>query len=248
MNKPPAKVGLFVSCLIDITRPQIGFAAIKLLETIGCQVSVPNQSCCAQPAYNNGNKKEAKEIAKATLDAFQDFDYVITPTGSCAGMLKYHYTELFQDDDIWQEKAKSLKARTHELISFLYAKSDTPITKAIYEGRIYYHESCSSRREMKTEGALELLQSVKGAEILELPENEACCGFGGLFSVKYDEISNAMVNKKVNSLPQEKNALLTGLDLGCLMNISGKLASNGHPIRVRHIAEVLCGDFSGADI
>ena len=248
MNKSPGNVGLFISCMVDFTRPQIGFAAIKLLEQSGCQVFVPSQTCCSQPAYNNGNRLEAIEIAKTTITAFEGCKHVIVPSASCAGMIKYHYPALFKDDPDWREKAQNISNRTHELVTFLYSIAQMKETRAAYNGPIYFHQSCSARREMKCEGAQELLQTIEGAQIIEMPNNEACCGFGGLFSVKYDEISNAMVSKKIVPLPNNKEAILTGLDLGCLLNMAGKLHKQGNPIQVRHIAELLAGEFSGQDI
>ncbi len=234
-------VGLFVSCLVDNARPAIGFASLELLEAAGCTVTVPPQTCCGQPAYNNGNRCEAIDIAKATISAFEGLAHIIVPSASCAGMIKYHYPALFEEGSEWQKKAKDLAAKCHELTSFLSEIAPLDISEAAYEGRIYYHESCSARREMKCKNALNLLNKIEGAEVMDLPHNEACCGFGGLFSVKFDEISNAMVSQKISSLKNQKNAILTGLDLGCLLNIAGKLENEGHEIRVYHIAEVLTG-------
>ncbi len=239
MSKSPVNVGLFVSCLADLSRPQIGFASVKLLEYVGCNVAVPTQTCCGQPAYNNGNKSSAIDIAKATIQSFEAFDHVIVPSASCAGMIKYHYPELLKDDTQWHEKAKNLSERTHELITYLYTIAGLSKVSTEYNGRIYFHESCSARREMRCQGAQELLGTIKNATVLELPHNEECCGFGGLFSVKYDEISNAMVTKKIALLPESENTCLTGLDMGCLLNMSGKLEKQGNKIEVMHISELL---------
>lgn len=243
MNKSSSNIGLFVSCLVDLTRPEVGFAAVKLLEQSGCKVTIPKQTCCGQPAYNSGCKNEAKEIAKVTIEAFQNCEAVVVPSASCAGMLKHHVKTLFEDSsdtsDKWHEKALSLSARTYELTDFLYHQKDLKQANTEFKGKIAYHESCSARREMKLTAPLQLLNTIKDAEIIELAANEECCGFGGLFSVKFDEISNAMVETKVNHIKNANIDVLTGVDLGCLMNIGGKLAKEGHNLEVRHVAEIL---------
>lgn len=246
MNKSYNNVGLFVSCLVDLTRPSVGFSAMKLLDEAKCKVTIPSQACCGQPAYNSGNKADAKEIAKATIQAFEHCDAVIVPSASCAGMLRHHYTSLFDtgtdSDQKWLNLANKLSQNTFELIDFLYNEMGQKHTNTEYNGRIAYHESCSALREMKVRGPRELLATIEGAEIIDLAGNEECCGFGGLFSVKFDEISNAMVEKKVKSIKDSDIDLLTGVDLGCLMNIAGKLTKQGSDIRVCHIAELLAGD------
>ncbi len=246
MNKSSSQVGLFVSCLVDLTRPEVGFAAVKLLEQRECKVTIPKQTCCGQPAYNSGNKKEARDIAKVTLEAFKECDAIVVPSASCAGMLKYHVKTLFEDETKinvkWRERAENLSQRTYELTDFLYHQKGMTSANAAFDGRIAYHESCSARREMKVTAPKKLINTIKGAEIIDLAGNEECCGFGGLFSVKFDEISNAMVETKVNHVKDANIDLLTGVDLGCLMNIGGKLAKQGHNVKVRHIAEVLADE------
>ena len=249
MNKSSKNIGLFVSCLVDLTRPAVGFAAIKLLEAQGCKVTVPLQSCCGQPAYNSGCKKEAKDIAKATIDAFKECEAVVVPSASCAGMLKFHVKTLFEGNESqtregqkWLKAAEELSARTYELTDFLYSVGGLEQVVPGFNGSIAYHESCSARREMKVKAPLKLLNTIKGAKIIDLPANEECCGFGGLFSVKFDEISNAMVETKVNHIKKANIDILTGVDLGCLMNIGGKLTKQGHAVEVFHIAEVLAGE------
>lgn len=247
MKKSQLNVGLFVTCLIDITGPSIGFASVELLEKNNCKVSIPSQSCCGQPAYNNGNRSEAIDIARATIAAFEKFDYLVCPSASCAGMIKYHYPPLFEKDPGWKEKADHLASKTYELTDFLYNIAGMKQANITYEGRIIYHESCSALREMKLTSPRALLQTIKGAELLSLDGNEECCGFGGLFSVKYDEISNAMVETKANKIMRASPDLLTGVDQGCLMNISGKLkrkqtAENEPGVKMCHIAELLNGN------
>ena len=245
MNKAKPNVGFFVSCLVDTTRPQVGFAALDLLEKAGCTVTVPPQSCCAQPAYNNGNRQEAAEIAACTIAQFEALDYLVVPSASCAGMIKYHYPLLFKAHPEMQAKAVRLADKCYELTEFMAKVAQLKTVGTAYNGRIYYHQSCSARREMKATEGERLLRTVEGAEIIDLPHNEACCGFGGLFAVKFDEISNAMVSRKVNQLKGEQTGLLTGLDLGCLMNMAGKLQKEGSKIAGYHIAEVLAGHLDG---
>jgi len=239
----PLRVGLFVTCLVDLFRPSVGFAAIKLLEGAGCEVGVPEtQVCCGQPAYNSGDRGDAKAIARQVIEAFQGFDYVVAPSGSCAGMLRKHYPMLFEDDAETGPRARELAARSFELIGFLTDVLHVAAVHAKFDATVTYHDSCSSLREMGTaDQPRGLLNSVDGLILVEAENREVCCGFGGTFSVKYPEISNAMVTAKTAALTQTGAEFVLGGDLGCLMNIAGKLSREGSPIRVRHVAEVLAG-------
>ncbi len=225
--------------MIDLSRPEIGFAAAKLLSDAGCRVNVPAQSCCGQPAYNNGNRAEAIEIAKSHISQFEEFDHVIAPSASCAGMIKYHYPQIFDAGSGWQERALTLGKKTFELTDYLYRQCEIRKIETEFNGRVAFHESCSARREMKVEGARKLLATIEGIDLIELKGNEECCGFGGLFSVKYDALSNAMVETKIRGIEQDRIDLLTGVDLGCLHNIGGKLKRNGLNIKTVHVAELL---------
>lgn len=238
-NRP--RVGLFVTCLVDMMRPSVGFATVKLLEDAGCDISVPRaQTCCGQPGYNSGDKADAKAIARGVIDAFAGYDYVVAPSGSCAGMLRKHYPALFADDADYGERARQFGAKTHELISFLTDIMRVTSVNAQYLGAVTYHDSCSSLREMGLkEQPRRLLYSVKGLELAEIEDADICCGFGGAFSVKYPDISNAMVSQKAEKAEKTGATLLLGNDLGCLLNIAGKLSRDGKPLEVRHIAEVL---------
>lgn len=239
----PLRVGLFVTCLIDLFRPSIGFAAIKLLEGAGCRVEVPDtQTCCGQPAYNSGDRGDAKAIAAQVIRAFEGVDYVVTPSGSCAGMLKKHYPALFEDDLDMRQPARNLAARTFELITFLTDILHVSAVHAEFPATVTYHDSCSGLRELGIGSAPRtLLQTVKGLTLIEADDREICCGFGGAFSVKYPEISNAMVSAKTAALGRTEADYVLGGDLGCLMNIAGKLSREGSQMRVRHVAEVLAG-------
>jgi len=241
-SRPP-RVGLFVTCLVDLTRPSVGFASVKLLENAGCQVSVPKaQTCCGQPAYNSGDNAAAQAIAAKAIMAFEPFDYVVAPSGSCAGMIKHHFPKLFSEDEAMRTRVQALSAKTYELVSFLTDVLKFDDINAAYDGIATYHDSCSSLREMGVkEQPRVLLAKVDGLELKESGECETCCGFGGLFCVKYPDISGRMVDAKVDDiLSTGADTLLAG-DLGCLMNLAGRLQRRGETVRVRHIAEVLAG-------
>jgi len=244
------RIGLFVTCLVDVFRPSVGFAAVKLLEAAGCEVEVPAaQTCCGQPAYNSGDKATAKAIALQTIAAFEGYDYVVAPSGSCAGMLKSHYPRLMAGDTPAQARAAAFAGRVHELISFLVDVRGMKRVDATCEARATYHDSCSGLRELgiKSEPRT-LLASVKGLELVEMADSEICCGFGGTFSVKYPDISNAMVEKKAANVDRAAPDLLLAGDMGCLMNMAGKLKRHGSRIGVRHVAEVLAGDLASPPI
>ena len=244
------RVGLFVTCLVDLMRPSVGFAAVKLLEQSGCSVEVPiAQTCCGQPAYNSGDKADSAALARQTIAAFDGFDYVVAPSGSCAGMLKKHYPGLLASDPEWSSKAKEFAERVHELISFLVDVRGMTAVDSEFQGRVTYHDSCSGLRELNIkQQPRHLLQSVKGLELKEMADSEVCCGFGGTFALKYPDISNAMVEKKSASAAATGPDLLLAGDLGCLMNMAGKLKREGSKIQVRHVAEVLAGELSAPPI
>ncbi|MCL4766072.1 MAG: (Fe-S)-binding protein [Hyphomicrobiaceae bacterium] len=247
-SKP--RVGLFVTCLVDLMRPSVGFAAVKLLEQAGCSVEVPAvQTCCGQPAYNSGDRADAAALARQTIAAFAGCDYVVAPSGSCAGMLKLHYPGLLAGDAEWSGKAKELAERVHELVSFLVDVRGMETVDAEFKGRATYHDSCSGLRELGIKGQpRRLLGSVKNLELIEMADAEVCCGFGGTFSVKYPDISNAMVEKKAANAAAAKPDLLLAGDLGCLMNMAGKLRREGRAVQVRHVVEVLAGELSDLPI
>lgn len=236
-------VGLFVTCLVDLMRPSVGFAAVRLLERSGCRVSVPDvQTCCGQPAYNSGAKADAQAIARNVMAAFAGFDYIVAPSGSCAGMLRLHYPEMFAGDAALGAVARTFASRVHELTQFLVDVLGWTDVRAAHAGTATYHDSCSSLRELGVKAQpRRLLAQVAGLEVREGKEAETCCGFGGLFCVKYPEISERIVDKKVDdALATGADTLLAG-DLGCLLNIAGRLKRRGSPMKVRHVAEVLAG-------
>ncbi|MGD1878820.1 MAG: (Fe-S)-binding protein [Kiloniellaceae bacterium] len=235
------RVGLFVTCLVDMMRPSVGFAAVKLLEDAGCRVEVPAaQTCCGQPAYNSGDRADTRALAAQTIAAFEGFDYVVAPSGSCAAMLRKHYPALFDGDAAMKTKAEDLAARTYELVSFLTDVRGVTSVDSRFAGKATYHDSCSGLREMGVQAQpRQLLASVPGVEMTEMVENDVCCGFGGTFCVKYADISNKIVTAKTDHiLATGADTLLAG-DLGCLMNMAGKLQRRGSKMQVRHVAEVL---------
>jgi L-lactate dehydrogenase complex protein LldE len=243
------RVGLFVTCLVDVIRPAVGFAAVKLIEDAGCTVEVPRQTCCGQPAFNSGDRATSRELAEQVVAAFEPYDYVVAPSGSCAGMIKAHYPELFHGDPNWQPRARAFAAKTHELISFLVDVRGLRNVEAAFAGTVTYHDSCSGLRELGVRAQPRaLLASVKGLELKELRDADVCCGFGGTFCVKYPDISNTIVGKKAANVAAAGAGTLLAGDLGCLMNIAGKLQREKSEVQVRHVAEVLAGMTDGPAI
>ena len=244
------KVGLFVTCLVDLFRPSVGFAAVKLLEQAGCQVAVPRlQTCCGQPAYNSGDRADSRAIARQVIEAFDGYDYLVAPSGSCAGMIRDHYSGLFDDEPEMAQRAHLLARRTYELVSFLRDLRGIEAVEASYDGTVTYHDSCSGLRELSIkEQPRTLLKSVSGLTLTELPGAETCCGFGGTFCVKYPDISNRMVDDKAAAIEGTGADTLLAGDMGCLLNMAGKLKRRGAGVQVRHVAEVLAGMTDGPAI
>ncbi|MCW5750417.1 MAG: (Fe-S)-binding protein [Alphaproteobacteria bacterium] len=237
------RVGLFVTCLVDLYRPTVGFAAVKLLEDAGCEVVVPEaQTCCGQPAYNSGDRPDAMAIARQVIEAFRGFDYVVVPSGSCGGMLKDHYPALLAGDPAMKDAAEDLARRTFELTSFLVDVLGFENVRASLATSATYHDSCSGLRELGIKAQpRRLLAKVDGLELKELPGAEVCCGFGGTFCVKYPEISTDIVAKKTADIVATGASLLLAGDMGCLLNMAGRLKREGASVKVRHVAEVLAG-------
>jgi len=240
--KPSPRVGLFVTCLVDLMRPSVGFAAVKLLEDAGCRVAVPSQTCCGQPAYNMGDRATTKEIARGVIKAFEGFDYVVAPSGSCGGMLAKHYPDLFADEPEMAARAQEFGDKCRELVSFLVDDLGVKAVKARCPAKATYHDSCSGLRELGVrDQPRRLLSTVEGIELTPLEGSDVCCGFGGTFAVKYGELSDAIVKEKTRAVAATGADLLLAGDLGCLLNMAGKLQREGRPIKARHVAEVLAG-------
>ena len=239
----PARVALLVTCLVDLFRPSIGFAAVKLLEEAGCTVEVPRlQTCCGQPAYNSGDKADAEAIARQIITAFAGYQYVVVPSGSCAGMLRMHYPELFSDEPAMRERAEDLAARTYELVSFLVDIRGMKEVVARCAQTVTYHDSCSGLRELGIKAQpRRLLAGIDGLTLNELPGAEICCGFGGTFAVKYPDISDKMARDKIADIKATGAGCVLAGDLGCLLQIAGKLSRAGIQVGTRHVAEVLAG-------
>jgi L-lactate dehydrogenase complex protein LldE len=207
------------------------------------------QTCCGQPGFNSGDRASARDLAIQTIRAFERFDYLVAPSGSCAGMIRAHYPELFADDPNWLPKANALAARTHELTSFLVDVLGVERVEARHDGSVTYHDSCSGLRELGVRAQpRKLLRSVEGLTLIEMAETDVCCGFGGTFAVKYGDISGAIVGKKAENIVASGASTVLAGDLGCLMNMAGKLSRDGRPVVARHVAEVLAGMTDDAPI
>lgn len=244
------RVALFVTCLVDAMRPQIGFAALQLLEEAGCRVEVPpQQTCCGQPAYNSGDDADAASLARRVIETFEPYDYVVLPSGSCGGTISHGYPELLAGDPAWAERARALAGRTHEIMSFLVdVLGFVPAGRSLAASATY-HDSCSGLRELGVhDQPRTLLAAVDGLELRPLDGENVCCGFGGTFCVKYPAISNAIVTEKAEAIEATGADLLLAGDLGCLMNMAGKLHRRGSKVRCFHTIEILAGGGDGPAI
>jgi len=238
------KVGLFVTCLVDLMRPSIGFASLKLLESAGYEVTVPaSQTCCGQPAYNSGDRKSAQALARKVIEEFAGCDYIVVPSGSCGGMIRAHFPELLAEFPELTAQVAALARKTYELTDFLVNVARTSSVPGQFSGSVTYHDSCSGLRELGVKAQPRaLLSKVAGLSIKEMAQPEQCCGFGGTFAVKYGEISARIADLKCEDAQATgADALVLG-DLGCMMNIEGRLRRRGdQTTRVLHVAEVLAG-------
>ena len=243
------RVGFFVTCLVDLMRPSIGFAAVRLLESGGAQVYVPStQTCCGQPGYNSGDREGATVLATKVVGEFESCDYLVAPSGSCSGMIKTHYADLFRDDPALARRAAALAAKTHELTDFLVNVLKVESVPGGFSGTVTYHDSCAGLREMGIkQQPRALLAKLSSVALTEMPDCESCCGFGGTFSIKYGEISARMADNKCSQIAATgADAVVLG-DLGCILNIEGRLRRRGDKrTKVLHIAEVLAGNAAEA--
>lgn len=242
------RVGLFVTCLVDLMRPSIGFAALKLLEAAGCEVAVPRtQTCCGQIGYNSGDRATAQALARKVVAEFEHFDYVVAPSGSCAGMIRTHYPELLRDDHEMRERLERLCAKTFELTDFLLNVAKLERVPGAFRGTVTYHDSCSGLRELGVKSQPRaLLAKMPGVTVKEMAESETCCGFGGTFSLKFGDISTRMADNKCANVETTGAAALALGDLGCMLNIEGRLRRRGDTgTKVLHVAEILAGEEPG---
>jgi L-lactate dehydrogenase complex protein LldE len=241
------RVGFFVTCLVDLMRPAIGFAALKLLEAGGAEVIVPeSQTCCGQPAYNSGDRADTIALARKVVAEFEGCDYLIAASGSCTGMIKTHYTELFVGDSAMLPRVQALAAKTYELTDFLTSVLKVVTIPGTFAGKVTYHDSCAGLREMHIKAQPRaLLAKVPGLQLSEMSECEMCCGFGGTFAIKFGEISARLADNKCQNIANSgADAVVMG-DLGCMLNIEGRLRRRGDTkTKVLHIAEVLAGEAS----
>lgn len=242
-NNP--RIALFVTCLVDLMRPEIGFAAIKLLEHAGCEVVVPpDQTCCGQPAYNSGDRRSAHRLAERVLEQLEGYDYVVIPSGSCAGMIKVHYADLFSDDPGLKHRLVDLGPRIYELSDFLANVMQVETVPGKLSAAVTYHDSCSGLRELGVcAQPRQLLKLMPGVEVREMEDARACCGFGGTFSLKYGAVSSAIVDEKIGNIQATSAQAVVLGDLGCILNIEGRLRRLGDDkTQVLHIAQVLAGE------
>ena len=244
------RVALFVTCLVDAMRPRIGFAALRLLEEAGCMVEVPEaQTCCGQPAYNSGDDKDAADLARRVVAAFEPYDYVVLPSGSCAGTIRAHYPDLLAGDPAWAGRSAALAAKTWEITSFLVDVLGFQPEGRELRATATYHDSCSGLRELGIQAQpRRLLAAIDGLELRPLEGHNVCCGFGGTFCVKYPAISNAIVEEKAAAIERTGADLLLAGDLGCLLNMAGKLHRRGARTRCFHTIEVVAGMADGPAI
>jgi L-lactate dehydrogenase complex protein LldE len=244
-QKKPIRVALFVTCLVDLMRPRIGFATLKLLAAAGCEVTVPAaQTCCGQPAYNSGDREGARSLAMKTISEFEGFDYLVAPSGSCADQIRTEYPGLFEAGSEWRRRAETLAGRTYELTDFLVNVVGLDNVPGQFTGTVTYHDSCTGLRSLGIKAQPRaLLAKVPGLVLKEMAACEECCGFGGAFSVKFGDISAAIAERKCGHIHATGSDAVVGGDLGCLINIEGKLRRLGDErTRVLHIAELLAGD------
>jgi L-lactate dehydrogenase complex protein LldE len=239
------RLALYVTCLVDLMRPSIAFASLRLLAAAGAEVTVPaGQTCCGQPAWNAGNRDQAVALAKKTIAELEDFDYVVVPAGSCADHLRNVYPALLADDPRWAPRAAAVAIKAFELSSFLVDVLEFSGPFERFEGSVTYHDSCKGLRGLNVKAQPRtLLAQVPGLKLKEMTDCEACCGFGGAFSVEFGEISTQIVDRKCETIAAAQSDALVAGDLGCLLNIEGRLRRRGDTqTRVLHLAEVLAGE------
>jgi L-lactate dehydrogenase complex protein LldE len=245
----PVSVSLFFTCMADAFLPGVCFAAVEVLERFGVRVDVPlSQTCCGQPAFHSGNRREARAMARKLLRSLPADGYVVTPSCSCAAMVRDGYPVLFRDEPKTLALARSLGERTYELSRFLVDVLGVTDPKSPFTGRVTYHESCTLP---KTPGTLDparrLLRAIPGATLVEMEEPGSCCGFGGAFSFRHPQISCAMTERKIERILETGAACVTMADVGCLVNLAGMISRYGYPVKALHLAEVLAGGPRNAD-
>jgi L-lactate dehydrogenase complex protein LldE len=237
---PPRRAALFVTCLVDLLYPEVGDATTALLEDAGVQVDFPpSQTCCGQPAFNAGFPVEARRVARGLLDAFQDAEAVVSPSGSCAGMVRSHFSGLFEGTDD-ETRARALAAKTYELTEFLVDEMGVAPGQGRWEGAVTIHDSCHGLRELGLSGqSRQLLSEIQGLELIEMARPEMCCGFGGTFSLHYPGVATAMADEKIDQAEATGTEVIVAGDSGCLMHLAGRLSRRGSNVRPMHLAVLL---------
>ena len=234
-------VTLFIQCLVDTIYPEVAEAMVGVFRRLGISLTCPtDQTCCGQPAFNAGYRRQARFAAQHFIDVFQDAEVIVCPSGSCVNMVRHHYEELFKNNSQWLRRAQDLANRTYEFSEYLVDVLGVDELGARFESRVTYHDSCHLLRSIGVrEQPRKLLHNVSGLDFIEMQDSDYCCGFGGSFSVKYSDISNAMVTDKVKNIMDTGADVVVGCDMGCLMNIQGKLSRMGSDIKVMHLAQIL---------
>jgi len=234
------KVSLFVTCLVDQLCPGVGMSTVEVLERVGCDVDFDErQTCCGQPAFNTGYRREASDFAKRFIEIFEDAETIVSPSGSCTAMVK-HFHELFPGDEEWRHRAESVAAKTHDLCGFLVNLLKVDDLGAAFSGRVTWHDACHGLRDLcLRDEPRQLLRNVKGLEFVEMTNADVCCGFGGTFSVKYPEISAGILDNKIEAIQKANVATVVSGDSSCLMQIGGRLSRIGSKVKTMHIAEIL---------
>jgi len=237
------KVTLFIQCLVDVMYPEVGEAMLKIFRKLDIAVDCPvDQTCCGQPAFNSGYRRQARVAARKFIQLFEDAQSIVCPSGSCVHMVRHHYPELFRDDPAWLKRAENIRDKTFELTEYLVDVLGVEDLDARFDGKITYHDSCHPLRGLGImDQPRRLISKVGGAEFIEMNKSDQCCGFGGAFAVKYPEISTAMVEDKVKNIIATGADAVVGVDISCLMNIQGLLSRKKSSVKIMHIAELLAG-------
>lgn len=239
---PLMRVSLFVTCLVDQLWPAIGTSAVEVLRRAGCEVEFDQrQTCCGQPAFNTGYRSDARVLARRFIEIFEESkaDAIVSPSGSCTAMV-HHFRELFADDENWRTRAQNVAARAHEFAFFLVNVLGVDDVGASFNGRVTWHDACHGLRDLNLHSEpRRLIRNVRGLEFVELANADACCGFGGTFSVKYPEISVAILDNKIEAIETSGVRAVISGDASCLMQIGGRLSRKASPVRAMHLAELL---------
>ena len=248
MMNNPKKVTLFIQCLIDSMYPDVAHAMVRVLDRIGVPLDCPtDQTCCGQPAFNAGYRNEARIAARRFIEIFEPAEAIVCPSGSCVSMVRHHYADLFDGDAVWRRRAARVASKTYEFSEYLVDVLGVSDAGGDFRGRVTYHASCHLLRSLGIrEQPRHLIRGIARADFVEMKASDRCCGFGGSFSVKYPDISTAMVDEKVDHILASGADSVVGCDMGCLMNIKGRLSRRGSSVKVMHIASLLAGDAHGS--